>query len=270
MHLVRLDDPAAGPLIVAQVTDGREQRRETVAERDNRWHALDQQQIFEMSAQLRNLLSVVSQAVETRRDDDVVRDAGVAREVPDVLLPPAQVALLRHVLTQSERVIEGMQAIASGHAHPDVLLDVPVLVRSYLELFRQMLPTQIALSWEIPDGGLLVRGGEAQLQQVLTILMMNAWDAQPGGGTIHVRVRGDDDVVVIAVEDDGPGVPEEKHDWIFLPMTSTRNAEGASGNGLSTARRTVELHGGQLSLDRHRSAGARFDVTLPRYRASAP
>jgi signal transduction histidine kinase len=65
-------------------------------------------------------------------------------------------------------------------------------------------------------------------------------------------------------------VPEEKHDWIFLPMTSTRSAEGASGMGLVTARRVVEMHGGQLRLDRFRDVGARFEAILPRYQSRTP
>jgi signal transduction histidine kinase len=50
-------------------------------------------------------------------------------------------------------------------------------------------------------------------------------------------------------------------------MTTTRSAEGASGMGLVSARRAVEMHGGQLRLDKFRTMGARFEVILPRYRS---
>lgn len=258
VRLVRLEDSSQGPLVAAQVNDLREKRRVDELVRASRWRALDRQQILDMSSRLRGLLSAVSQSVSAL--------AGT-RASGEVVLSSTHASMLRGTLTQSEQLLEGLQAIATEQEHPASLLDVGALVHTHLDLFRQMLPNHVQLTWEASTAGLLVRGSETQLQQVLTALVMNAWDAQRNGGAIHVNVRHADDVVVIGVEDQGPGVPEEKHDWIFLPMTSTRSAEGASGMGLLTARRAVEMHGGQLRLDRYREVGARFEVILPRYQS---
>ncbi len=258
VRLVRLEDSPQGPLVVAQVTDLREKRRVEEVVRSSRWRALDRQQILDMSSRLRGLLSAVSQSVSSL--------AGV-RAGGEVVLSSTHASMLRGTLTQSEQLLDGLQAIATEQEHPASLLDVSAVVNTHLSLFRQMLPQHVVLTWDAATAGLLVRGSETQLQQVLTALVMNAWDAQRNGGAIHVNVRHADDVVVIGVEDQGPGIPEEKQDWIFLPLTSTRSAEGASGMGLLTARRTVEMHGGQLRLDRFRDAGARFEVILPRYRS---
>jgi two-component system sporulation sensor kinase A len=184
-----------------------------------------------------------------------------------VLLSSTHAALLRGSLTQSEQLLDALQAIATEQEHPTSLVEMRTLVETHLALFRQMVPSHITLSADTGASDVMVRGSEAQLQQVLTALVMNAWDAQRSGGVIHVTVRHTDDVVIVGVEDEGPGVPEEQADWIFLPMTSTRTAEGASGLGLVTARRAAELHGGQLRLDRYREVGARFELILPRYRS---
>lgn len=260
LRLVRLEESAQGPVVVAQVTDLRDKRRAEELVRASRWRALDRQQILDMSARLRGLLSAVSQSVSTL--------AGV-RAGGDVVLSSTHASMLKGTLAQSEQLLEGLQAIATEQEHPAALLDVCALVNTHLDLFRQMLPAHVSLTWEANANGLLVRGSETQLQQVLTALVMNAWDAQRSGGAIHVNVRHTDEIVVIGVEDQGPGIPEEKHDWIFLPMTSTRSSEGASGLGLVTARRAVEMHGGQLRLDRYREVGARFEIILPRYRSRA-
>lgn len=265
IRLVRLDDAApaslaSGALVVGQVSDRREKRRLEEQLRANRWRALDRQQVLDLSARLRGLLSAVSQSIGTM--------AGV-RASGDMVLTSTHAAMLRGTLTQSEQLLDGLQAIATEQEHPAALVDVHALVDTHLELFRQMLPEHVALTWDAGARDVLVRGSESQLQQVLTALVMNAWDAQRSGGVIHVSVRTTDDTVVIGVEDRGPGVPEEQADWIFLPMTTTRAAEGASGLGLVTARRAVEMHGGQLRLDRYREVGARFDVILPRYRSRA-
>jgi signal transduction histidine kinase len=260
VRLVRLEDSAQGPLVVAQVTDLREKRRTEEQLRANRWRALDRQQMLDLSGRLRGLLSAVSQSLSTL--------AGL-RAGADMVLSSTHAAMLRGTLAQSEQLLDGMQAIATEQEHPAALVDVHALVETHLELFRQMLPNHVTLTWHAGMRDLLVRASESQLQQVLTALVMNAWDVQRSGGAIHVNVRHTDDVVVIGVEDHGPGVPDEQADWIFLPMTTTRAAEGASGLGLVTARRAVEMHGGQLRLDRYREVGARFEVILPRYRSRA-
>lgn len=260
VRLVRLEDSQQGPMVVAQVTDLREQRRNEEQLRANRWRALDRQQILDLSGRMRGLLSAVSQSLGTL--------AGL-RSGGDMVLSSTHAAMLRGTLAQSEQLLDGLQAIATEQEHPAALVDVHALVDTHLELFRQMLPNHVTLTWEAGMRDLLVRASESQLQQVLTALVMNAWDVQRSGGAIHVNVRHTEEVVVIGVEDHGPGIPDEQADWIFLPMTTTRAAEGASGLGLVTARRAVEMHGGQLRLDRYREVGARFEVILPRYRTRA-
>lgn len=258
IRLVRLADAAQGPLVVAQVTDLRERRRLEEQLRSNRWRALDRQQMLDLSGRLRGLLSAVSQSVTSLT---------TARAGGDLVLSSTHAAMLRGTLAQSEQLLDGLQAIASEQEHPAALVDVRALVETHLDLFRQMLPNHVMLTCNAGARDLLVRASEAQLQQVLTALVMNAWDVQRSGGAIHVSVSHTDEVIVIGVEDQGPGVPEERADWIFLPMTTTRAAEGASGLGLVTARRAVEMHGGQLRLDRYREVGARFEIILPRYRS---
>lgn len=258
VRLVRLEDSSQGPLVVAQITDLRERRRADEQLRANRWRALDRQQMIDLTGRLRSVLSAAGQAVGAARG---------GRAGGDVILSSTHAALLRGSLTQSEPLLEALQAIATEHEHPAALVEMRALVEGHLALFRQMVPSHITLTADTGATDVMVRGSEAQLQQALTALVMNAWDAQRSGGAIHVTVRHTDDVVIMGVEDEGPGVPEEQADWIFLPMTSTRTAEGASGLGLVTARRAVELHGGQLRLDRYREVGARFEIILPRYRS---
>jgi signal transduction histidine kinase len=260
VRLVRLDDSLQGPIVVAQLNDRREQRRVEQALNAGRWRALDRQQTLDITSRLRGLLSAVSQSMSPL--------AG-GRPGSDLVLSSTHAAMLRGTLAQSETLIDALQAIASEQEHPASLVDVRARVTTHLELFRQMLPEHVVLTWDGGAHDVLVRGSESQLQQVLTALVMNAWDAQRSGGAIHVAVEHTDDTIVVAVEDNGPGVPEERHDWIFQPMATTRSAEGASGLGLVTARRSVEIHGGQLRIDKFRHMGARFEIILPRYRSRA-
>jgi C4-dicarboxylate-specific signal transduction histidine kinase len=80
-------------------------------------------------------------------------------------------------------------------------------------------------------------------------------------------VLGGQDGVVIAVEDNGPGVPQELRTRIFDPFFTTKSAVDGVGLGLFVAEGLVRSAGGRLTLDRS-TTGARFVVELPK--ASTP
>lgn len=102
---------------------------------------------------------------------------------------------------------------------------------------------------------------EEQLTLALLNLVKNAVEAvAEDAGSVQVTVASSGSEVVIAVADDGPGVPPELRDKLFEPYV-TGKATG-TGLGLPTARRVVEGHGGTLTVDTS-SAGTTFRLTLP-------
>jgi signal transduction histidine kinase len=109
------------------------------------------------------------------------------------------------------------------------------------------------------------------LGQVLVNLLSNAADAVAGRPhpRIALRLRREGGFAVIEVEDNGPGVPEEIHERIFLPFFSTK---GDSGNGLGLwiSSEIARIHGGSLSVERGSSGGALFRLTLPIDAREAP
>ena len=106
-----------------------------------------------------------------------------------------------------------------------------------------------------------------RLIQLLLILVDNAIDHSPAGETVTVRVRRADGVVVIHVDDRGPGIPPAERERIFEPFTrlsgTTRHGSGGTGLGLAIARRIVDAHGGTIRADSPAAGGARFTVSLP-------
>jgi len=113
-----------------------------------------------------------------------------------------------------------------------------------------------------------------QLRQVIYNLMFNALDVLPQGGTIRVLVEVETDrdhsapMVVIRIEDSGPGLAPGLLDRVFEPFVSTKDA--GLGLGLSISRRIVETHGGSISAESAPGAGAVFTVRLPSFKAAAP
>lgn len=124
----------------------------------------------------------------------------------------------------------------------------------------------------------LVRGHEGRLGQVVTNLIDNAASFSPPGGKVIARLRTVSNEVELSVEDEGPGIPEDKLETIFERFYSDRPQSDStigknSGLGLSISREIVHAHGGRIWAENRRATpsqsesspviGARFVVRLP-------
>jgi heavy metal sensor kinase len=118
------------------------------------------------------------------------------------------------------------------------------------------------------DDGIVARVDRLVLREALTNVLDNAIKYGPAGSTIAIRVkRTGDDGVLIAVADQGPGIPPEHRERIFdrffrVDQSRTRNGGGA-GLGLAIAKWAVEIHGGQITLDKAPEGGSEFRILLP-------
>lgn len=124
------------------------------------------------------------------------------------------------------------------------------------------------------DPGLSVKGSLSELRRALLNVMENAHkyiEADENiSGKIKVTAHAEAGTVVITVDDDGPGVPDEERELIFEKFRrgdSHRAREnkkcGGYGLGLSISRRIIERHGGSLVLGQSKLGGAAFVATLP-------
>jgi two-component system sensor histidine kinase ChvG len=126
---------------------------------------------------------------------------------------------------------------------------------------------------DIPDQTLVVQAVEGRLVQVLRNLIGNAQSFSPSEGRIRLRARETGGTVELAVEDEGPGIPDGNLEHVFDRFYSERPAGEKfgkhSGLGLSISRQIVEALRGRISAENRRDAagrvlGARFVVRLPR------
>ncbi|WP_417516848.1 stimulus-sensing domain-containing protein [Minwuia sp.] len=127
---------------------------------------------------------------------------------------------------------------------------------------------------------LTIMGAEHRLGQVLRNLVDNAVSFSPPDGRVLIRVFYEKSHVVLSVEDEGPGVPDEAKAKIFERFYSERPSSEAfgshSGLGLNICRQIVEAHGGTIEVENIRHLGehglligmkgARFTVRLPLYK----
>lgn len=111
---------------------------------------------------------------------------------------------------------------------------------------------------------LTVQADADLLEQATINLLKNALDAVSGQADAMVRLscRLDADQLVIAVEDNGPGLPADDAEAAFVPFFTTK--AGGSGVGLTLSRQIALAHGGRLEHQRRSPRGASFRLLLPR------
>jgi PAS domain S-box-containing protein len=152
---------------------------------------------------------------------------------------------------------------------PFVTMDLNQVVRDSLAITRprweeKKVKGGVRLQLELELGPVpVVMGRPAELNEVITNLVLNAIDAMPKGGTLRIRTRlGDHRHAVITVADTGMGMSEEVRKKVFDPFFTTKGEEG-TGLGLSVSHSIVERHGGDLKVDSRPGEGTTFTITLP-------
>jgi two-component system cell cycle sensor histidine kinase/response regulator CckA len=143
------------------------------------------------------------------------------------------------------------------------------------------MPPGTELSASLPSPGPLVRAGPRDIDQLLTNLVTNAWEAaEPGSASIHLTVSSVRPAEIprehrfpagwlpsaaeygcIAVRDEGPGIEPGRLNEIFDPFYSSKTF--GRGLGLAVAMGTVKAHQGGMSVETRPGGGATFAVYLP-------
>ena len=117
------------------------------------------------------------------------------------------------------------------------------------------------------DRGLLVPLDAPKTERIVENLVRNAIKHTPVGTRVRVVVTGDEDGIVLTVDDDGPGVPPELVERIFEPFEqgapSNTDASPGTGIGLALVAKFAELHGGRARVESATGGGATFVVELP-------
>ncbi|MGE4291074.1 MAG: ATP-binding protein [Desulfovibrio sp.] len=210
--------------------------------------------------------------------------AGVAHSIRNPLTSvKMRLFSLERSLSMNDSQREDFEVISEEIAHLDTI------IRNFLEFsrrpklrFQQISPSDIVdttldlLRHRFDSGGVelrLIRGRRLpevsadpdQLKEVLANLLLNACEAMGPGGTITIReetgvMEPQGKVVLLRIDDTGPGIPEHLRGQVFDPFFSTK--EEGTGLGLAIAKRIMEEHGGWLNL-RNTTRGAGFVLVLP-------
>lgn len=141
-------------------------------------------------------------------------------------------------------------------------VDVRKLVDETIALIRPQADDQgVEVTLEGDPSPVEVRGDRERLKSCFSNIAINALQAMPGGGHLHVRIAKLDGRVEVTMVDTGVGISEEALSKIFEPYFSTKQA--GFGLGLAVTRTIVEEHQGSIDVRSEPHRGAVFTVRLP-------
>jgi len=158
-------------------------------------------------------------------------------------------------------------------------LDLARLVTDHARMLRRIIGEDIALRIDQTSGSLASRGDPAMLEQVLLNLGINARDAMPQGGELHISFSGlvvdqagdplhplcpaPGAYHVIHVRDTGCGMSPETLSRLFEPFFTTKPVGRGTGLGLATSLSIIRQHAGWMEVDSTPGAGTTFRIHLP-------
>jgi len=190
---------------------------------------------------------------------------------------------IRSAIVQASGLVRQLLVFAKPQATPTRLRCLNDVAGAMQGLLTRLIGENIALDLHLdPELG-AVRIDQAQAQQIILNLVLNARDALPNGGRITVEtsnckfqpVAGTAPTgppafpcVLLAVGDNGHGMNAETRQRLFEPFFTTKNAGQGTGLGLTTVRSIVTTHGGLIHFESEPGRGTRAMILLPR--ASQP
>ena len=213
--------------------------------------------------EIRNPLAAISHAAQLLGESEVI-----------TLAESRLVDIIRNQSRRMNGIIENILQLSRREKSRPELFELSGWLAKLVEEFRGAMPAlelKLELGIEVDDEELMVMFDRSQLHQALWKLMENAGehagreDEEPRVSLCLNRQQ-NSGYCVVSVEDNGPGIPEDRIGNIFEPFFTTRRQ--GSGLGLYVARQLCEANQAELTVDSSTERGTRFHVRLAMARGS--
>lgn len=213
------------------------------------------QQIAQALAhELRNPLATISGFAQLLKNQTVSPDKAAA-----------YLDIMRGELRRVDHMIDSYLAFGEVYKAERRPLSLSEICRaSALDIAVHMQKHAIDFAFSTEPSPLMVRADARHLKRMIRELLDNALDATPCRGHIAFSLRREGDFAVIAIEDDGRGLPQAVVSHVFDPLYTSKT--GGTGLGLSIVKEIVEVHSGRISLRSSAGEGTTVTVSFPLWR----
>ncbi len=212
--------------------------------------------------ELRTPLSIIQANLEAMLD-------GVREPTPDLIAAlHTQSALLSQLITDLRDLTLAEAGQLTLHRRP---VDLAALCRESVEAMNLWIEERKVDVQVRAEGDATAEVDPHRMRQVVQNLLHNAVRFTPAGGRVTVAAsetaQDGSRWVTLAVDDEGPGIPDDDLSRIFEPFyradPSRSRASGGTGLGLAVVKHLVQVHGGVVRAENRAEGGARFVVQLP-------
>ena len=220
---------------------------------------------------------------------------GIAHDLNNLLAPmlmAVQMLQLKFTDEQSQKMLQLLRAnaergadmvkqilsFARGAEGERLALQPRHLIKEVIKILKETLPKSIEINFYIAEDLWPIIGDATQLHQVLMNLCINARDAMPDGGRLHIKAENKEldktyaqmiqeakagRYVRLTIHDNGVGIAPQNLNRIFDPFFTTKEKGKGTGLGLSTVQGIVRGHGGFINVYSEIGVGTEFRIHLP-------
>jgi signal transduction histidine kinase len=221
-----------------------------------------------------NLLTVIRSRTEFLRSGLPAADPG--RREADMVLEAA---------TRAATLTRQLLVFSRGQVLQPAVLDLNTVVRDLESMLRRMVGERIALRAVLAPALGAVKADQAQVEQVIMNLVVNARDAMPEGGRLTIETANIDldeaycrsrvdsrpgPHVMLAVSDTGVGMDAETQAHLFEPFFTTKEPDRGTGLGLAVVYGAVKQNGAFIEVFSKPGRGTSVEVFFPRATGAAP
>jgi signal transduction histidine kinase len=255
----------------------REQQEKIQTEAAGREAALEQLRHVDRLKTVGRLASGVAHELGTPLNVVSGRAALIASGNLDSTQIPESARIIKSEADRMATIIRQLLDFARRRSPQSLAVDLRHIAGQCVQLLQTLAKKQnVELKLVAHGEAVVAHVDAAQLQQVLTNLIMNAIQAMPQGGVVTISLGTeaapppDDqggplrDCCFFSVADQGQGIRNEDQQHIFEPFFTTKNTGEGTGLGLSVSYGIVQDHGGWIQVESDLGKGSRFTVYLPR------
>jgi len=211
---------------------------------------------------------------ETRRHMDIIgNEIHRLDRVVQILVDFTRPRDLRLEDVDLRKILESVSALAAPDAARHgvrVVLELPNrdvrnedLPNEDVETGLAPSPAADAASSTCPVDALMVRADSDLMKQAILNLVLNGVQSMTAGGTLTLKARRDDEMILAEVMDQGCGIPPEAQEKIFELYYTTKGDKGGSGIGLAQTYQIMQWHYGSVEFDSIVGTGTTFRLRLP-------
>jgi PAS domain S-box-containing protein len=165
-------------------------------------------------------------------------------------------------IARIQRLLDRLRTLSRPAGAPRHGIDVRAPLTDALDLVQAALEEKgLAMTVGLGSEKCMVLGNHQEMEELFLNLLLNAHEATAPGGTISVEVTRGETHVLVAVADNGPGIPPELLERVFEPLFTT--TPRGSGLGLAISSGIAQAHGARLRAANRSTGGAILTVEFP-------